>query len=50
MIAEVGKEEFKQRGLAMMMGKGNSAETIAAIKSIKRVFAKRYRMLELMGS
>ena len=49
MIAEVGKEEFKQRGLAMMMGKGNSAETIAAIKFIKRAIAKRSRMLELRG-
>ena len=49
MIAEVGKKEFEQRGLALMMGKCNSTDTIAAIKYIKRAIARRSRILNLKG-
>ena len=48
-VAEVGIEVFRQRGLDLMMGNGNSAETNAALSYIKRADARRKRILTLRG-
>ena len=48
-VAKVGIEVFRQRGLALMMGNGNSAETKAALSYIKRADARRKRTLALRG-
>ena len=48
-VAEVGIEVFRLRGLDLMMGNGNSAETNAALSYIKRANARRKRILTLRG-
>ena len=47
--ANLGEMNFEERGLEVMLGKGDAQETKEAMNYIKRAEARRRRLLDIHG-
>ena len=45
-VEKIWEEKFKEKGIELMMGKGNETEISYAVEYIKRATARRRRLLE----